>query len=162
MSDTSAPERFSLRPATEDDLLPIVKIEHKSYQSPWSEENLRAELTKPYSQFLVLTDDETDSQIAGYIVFWMLHEDCQILNVVVDLPFRGTGLAQRMIGHVVSLALKQGFSKITLDVRKSNTPAIQLYQKLKFGITQVRKAYYSNGEDAYQMTLDLRGEPIDF
>jgi [ribosomal protein S18]-alanine N-acetyltransferase len=162
MSDSSASDRLSLRPATEDDLLPIVKIEHKSYQAPWSEESLRAELTKPYSHFLVLTDDETDTQIAGYIVFWMLHGDCQILNVVVDLPVRGTGLAQRMIGHVVSLALKQGFSKITLDVRKSNTPAIQLYQKLKFSITQVRKAYYSNGEDAYQMTLDLRGEPIDF
>ena len=162
MSTVEPLESLSLRPATDEDLNSILLIEHKIHQAPWSEESFRAELTKPYSHFLVLTDDETDSKIAGYVIYWLLHEDAQILNIGVDLPFRGMGLGRRMVRHVIGEALRAGFTKLTLDVRKSNLPAIQLYQSLKFAITHVRKGFYTNGEDAYQMTLELSGSSLDF
>ena len=109
-----------------------------------------------------LTDDETDSRIFGYLVMHFLFEDAQILNVVVDLPYRGMGYAQRMIRQGVQEALRRDLKRMTLEVRKGNLPAVQLYQKLGFTITQVRRAYYSNGEDAYLMTLELVGERIEF
>jgi ribosomal protein S18 acetylase RimI-like enzyme len=40
-------------------------------------------------------------------------------------------------------------------VRKSNASAIALYQGLGFVITHVRKGFYSDGEDAYQMARYL-------
>jgi ribosomal-protein-alanine N-acetyltransferase len=143
---------FSLRPATTDDLPKILETEKKVHLAPWGEENFKFELSKPYSHFLVLTDDETDEIIAGYIIYWVLFDECQILNVVVESEFRGLGYAKKMIRQAAQTALQKGIKKVSLEVRKSNSPAIQLYQNLNFTITHVRKGFYSNGEDAYQMT----------
>lgn len=149
--------RSSLRPATADDLAAVMEVEAKVHLAPWTRDHFEAELGKPYSQTLLLTDDETDSQILGYIVFWILMDETQILNVAVDLPYRGLGYAQKLVRQVIQLALKQGAKRVILEVRKSNTPAIQLYQKVGFAITQLRRGGYSNGEDAYLMTLPLDG-----
>lgn len=150
-----AKQNFSLRPVAEDDFSKIIAIENQVHLAPWNEKHFRAELEKPYSQILVMTDDETDEVIAGYIVFWLMFEECQILNVVVDLPFRGRGFARSLVRKAVSLASDQSIKKVFLDVRKSNLPAIQLYQSVGFTITQVRKGHYSNQEDGYEMTLEL-------
>jgi [ribosomal protein S18]-alanine N-acetyltransferase len=152
-------EIFGLRPATEDDLSPILEIETKVHLAPWSLENFRSELTKPYSRFLVLSDDDTDCRVAGYIVFWGLEDGFQILNLAVDLPFRGLGMGKRLVGQAIKEALRKGAQAITLEVRKSNRAAIQLYQGMGFAITQLRKGFYSNGEDAFVMSLDLSGKP---
>jgi len=150
---------FSLRPATIEDLQQLVAIERQVHVAPWTEAHFAAELTKPYSYFYVLTDDETDSKIAGYIVCWMMFEDCQILNVAVDLPFRGLGMAKLMIRKAIALASVQGIKKVILEVRKSNMPAIQLYQGLGFTITHILKNFYGNGEDADQMAHLLLDTP---
>jgi ribosomal-protein-alanine N-acetyltransferase len=71
-------------------------------------------------------------------------------------------MAKEMIRCVVNQAIQHGASRITLDVRKSNLPAIHLYQSARFSIIQIRKGFYSNGEDAYLMALDLKGTVIDF
>ncbi|MFZ9595125.1 MAG: ribosomal protein S18-alanine N-acetyltransferase [Bdellovibrionia bacterium] len=146
---------WSLRPATTEDLSKILQIENQVHVSPWTEEHFRAEFTKPYSQFYVLTDDESDSQMAGYIVCWMLFDECQILNVAVDLPFRGLGLAKLMVRKMMMFAQNKGVNKMILEVRKSNMPAIQLYQSLGFTIQHIFKGFYSSGEDAYQMTASF-------
>jgi ribosomal-protein-alanine N-acetyltransferase len=155
-------ETHSLRPATLDDIPAIVAIEKKVHVAPWGEENFKFELSKPYSHFLVITDDETDSTIMGYIIYWILYEDCQILNVVVDIPFRGLGLGKQMIRQAAQTALAKGIKKVSLEVRKSNASAIQLYQGLRFLITHVKKGFYSNGEDAYQMVLLLEDRLPEF
>ena len=151
---------FSPRPAGIDDVGELVRIEKGIHVAPWDAAHFRAELEKPHSQILVMTDDETDSTIAAYLVFWFLFDEAQILNVGVDLPHRGMGLAKALIRQVIGLALKRQIQKVVLDVRKSNDAAIQLYQSLKFTVSQVRKGFYSNGEDAYTMTLDLTNEPL--
>lgn len=158
LSDQSPPQGtgdFSLRPATPEDLERIVEIESRVHQSPWSRENFEAELAKPYSHFLVLTDDETDSVIVGYVVFWVMFDECHVLNVAVDIPFRGKGHAKTMVRKAIHLATRKDIRKILLDVRRSNENAIQLYQRVGFVITHVRKSFYSDGEDAYQMALYL-------
>ncbi len=153
---------FSLRPATVDDLLKIVEIEKRSNISPWAEENFKAELFKPYSHFLIFTDDETDSIVAGFIIFWSMFEECQILNLAIDESYRRLGLAKQLIRKASSLAMQHGIKKVVLEVRKSNSPAIHLYQGLGFVITHIRKRFYGNGEDAYQMSLILENEPLQF
>jgi ribosomal-protein-alanine N-acetyltransferase len=155
-------EPLSIRPATDDDLPRLLEVEGRVHVAPWNEEGFKGEMSKPYSCVWVLTDDETDSKIAGYVVFWLLFDECQILNVAVDLPFRGLGHAKRMVRQVADQAVKKDLKSVTLDVRKSNLPAIQLYQGLGFSITAIRKGFYSNGEDAYQMRLPLQGDAIPF
>jgi [ribosomal protein S18]-alanine N-acetyltransferase len=153
---------FSLRPVTNDDLPEICRIEREVHLAPWSETSLKAEIEKPYSHLLVMTDDETDSHIAGYVVFWIMLEECQILNVAVGLPYRRRGLAKQMVRQVVSLAVKKGIKKVVLDVRKSNHAALQLYQGIGFAVVHISKAFYSDGEDAYRMLLSLEDDGLQF
>lgn len=156
----SNPDTCSLRPATAEDLPAIVGVENASHAAPWTLANFEAELAKPYSRFLVLTDDETDSKIYGYIVYWMMFDECQILNVVVAPEYRKKGYAALMIRQAVRDGVQKSLKRVVLDVRKSNLPAIQLYQKLGFLIARVQKSFYSNGEDAYSMELALQGEDM--
>lgn len=153
---------FTLRLATVEDLPRILAVENQAYPSPWSETHFRSELKKPYCRFLILTDEETDSVVAGYIVFWMLFDECQILNLAVSMDHRGEGYGKKMLRKAVDLAIRAGLKRVVLDVRKSNHPAVQLYQGQGFSIAHFRKGYYSNGEDAYQMVLELMARRVDF
>jgi ribosomal-protein-alanine N-acetyltransferase len=154
------PLSFSLRPASIDDIAKLVEIDARVNPAPWTAKNFEAELEKPYAQTLVISDDETDEIIAGYIVFWVMLDDCQILNIATDLPYRGLGFAKRMVRQACQNAIKNGLKSASLDVRKSNLPAIQLYQGLGFSISSIRKGFYSNGEDAYQMTNSLEDDGV--
>jgi len=51
---------------------------------------------------------------------------------------------------------KHNVSEIYLEVRVTNYPAINLYKKLNFEIVKVIPGYYSDGEDAYVMSLRLK------
>jgi ribosomal-protein-alanine N-acetyltransferase len=153
---------FSVRTATFEDITSLARIENQVHISPWSEENFQSELEKPYSHTLVLSDDDTDSILAGYIVYWLMFDECEILNVAIDLPYRGLGFAEKLIRTVVTAVMKLGLKRVILDVRKSNLPAIHLYQKVGFNIVHVRKSFYSNGEDAYQMVLNFNESGTEF
>ena len=166
MSDSSessfvAPA-VSLRPATPDDLDAILVIETKVHSAPWTKEHFEAEWSKPYSTTWLLTDDETDAKVFGYVVFWFMEDSVEILNIAIDLDHRGLGWAKLILQNVIREGVKREAKRLILDVRKSNLPATGLYQRAGFAITQYRKAFYSNGEDAYHMTLELDGTSIYF
>jgi ribosomal-protein-alanine N-acetyltransferase len=149
-------QSFSFRPATEEDLPGVLALEKVSYPLPWNEQQFKEEMLKPFCRFWVYTDDETDAQIAGYIVFWIMFEDCHILNVTVGLGWRGLGFGERMVRKALNEALKKDCKKIMLEVRKSNAGAMALYSKLGFFTEQIKKGYYSDGEDAHVMMLYLQ------
>jgi ribosomal-protein-alanine N-acetyltransferase len=165
MSDSSesilVPE-VSVRPATADDLDPIVAIESRVHLAPWTKQNFESEWEKPYSITWVLTDDETDTQVFAYVTFWVMDDTVEILNIAVDLPHRGLGFAKLLLQQVIKEGVRRSAKRLILDVRKSNLPAVGLYQRAGFGITQYRKGFYSNGEDAYHMSLALEGDDIAF
>jgi len=152
----------SLRPVTLDDLDAVTAVEARVHVAPWTKANFAEELVKPYSVTWVLTDDETDSEILAYCVFWAMGEAIEILNIAVDLPHRGHGFAKRILQQVIREGNQTGAKHLIRHVRKSNLPAVGLYQRAGFVITQYRKSFYTNGEDAYHMSLELDGAKLDF
>lgn len=152
------PESFSARPATEDDLPQILAIEKLAYPEPcvpWSQQAFLEELKKPFSHFIVLTDDETDSTILGYIVYWQIFDECHILNVAVHPDWRGLGHAIRLVRLAINAAVRKDQKRLFLEVRTTNKPAIELYQRLGFFIDHTKPKFYENGDDAYFMVLYL-------
>jgi ribosomal-protein-alanine N-acetyltransferase len=163
MSDEGNPLfQVSIRPATADDLGPILAIEARVHVAPWTRENFEKEWEKPYSTTWVLTDDDTDTLVFGYATFWMMDDSVEILNIAVTNEHRGLGFAKLMLQHIIREGVKREGKRLILDVRKSNLPAVGLYQRAGFAITQYRKAFYTNGEDAYHMALELGDSPTDF
>lgn len=160
MSDLAS--SLSIRPVTTDDLDAILAIEEKVHPAPWTRSGFEAELEKPYSRTWVLTDDETDSNVFAYTTFWVLEDSIEILNVAVSIESQGLGFAKKIMQSIIREGLAHGAKRLILDVRKSNLPAVGLYQKVGFAITQYRKAFYSNGEDAYHMSLSLEGAAFEF
>ena len=143
----------STRPAVEEDLESMLKIEAASYPEPWSAEHFRQEMQKPYARVLVLTDDETDAIILGYITYWVQVEGASLLNIAVAPNWRHFGFARRLMQTMVNEVVRDEIPKITLEVRESNSGAIALYQTMGFTKTHERKKFYSNGETAWVMEL---------
>lgn len=148
MEPTSEIPQFSPRPACSDDLEQILFIEQASYPEPWSADHFIAEMQKPYSKTLVLTDDETDASVVGYIIYWVQAEGASLLNVAVHPKWRGLGFAKRLIQEMIKEIVRDEISKIVLEVRESNQNAIFLYEKIGFKLTHRRAKFYSDGEAA--------------
>jgi len=144
---------MSLRPATEDDLPAILEIEQESYPEPWTESHFKQEMKTPYSRVFVLTDDETDSIVLGYLVYWLQAEGTSLLNVAVGQKWRGLGLGRLLLSAMIKETVREEIPRAILEVRESNQKAISVYEHLGFRKTHERKQFYSNGESAVVMEL---------
>jgi ribosomal-protein-alanine N-acetyltransferase len=144
---------MSLRPAVQDDLPQVMEIERESYPEPWTEKHFQQELTTPYARFLVLTDDETDSIVMGYLVYWVQAEGVSLLNIAVAQKWRRLGLGRIILATLINEAVREEIPRVILEVRESNTAAIHFYENIGFARTHTRPAFYSNGETAIVMEI---------
>lgn len=103
-----------------------------------------------YTKILVYEEKE---KILGFIMYTELEDSVDIINIIVDEQFRKKKVASCLIDYMIS-DLNNTVKLITLEVRKSNIPAINLYQKFGFEIVSIRKNYYKD-EDAYLMSRRL-------
>ena len=68
-----------------------------------------------------------------------------------------------MLQALVDEAKRQGASRMLLEVRVDNDPALALYQRFGFERMGLRKRYYQpEGIDAYTMSLDLKPRVVGF
>jgi len=131
-------------------LVSILEIERESFSDAWSENMFLEIFASPLAH--CFTAESTDGGLLGYIMFYLLPPEIQILNIAVKQSARN-----RQIG---SLLLKSALEYkdielFTLEVRESNLPAINLYKKLGFKIDGVRKNYYARPkENAILMSLE--------
>jgi ribosomal-protein-alanine N-acetyltransferase len=146
---------MSVRPAVEEDLDQIYQIEKRAYKHPWTKEQLLEEIDKKDSSFLVYTDDETDSVVAGYLVYRKEDNQIHILNVAVALDWRGLGMGKSLVQLAIKDAYRQQLERVFLEVREDNEAAIGLYTKCGFKIDRVQKGFYTNGDHAVHMSLKM-------
>lgn len=152
------------RPATDDDLEKVTQIEAKSIVPPWKKEEFAAELGKPHAHFWVLTDEETDQNIIGYIVFHFPAEQAHLITYAIDPDFRRKGWGKILLRQMISFVMRKGGESLILEVRKGNTAAVQLYQGLGFVVIRTLPKFYPDGEDAFVMLYKteqkrLMGDP---
>jgi [ribosomal protein S18]-alanine N-acetyltransferase len=73
------------------------------------------------------------------------------MNVAVDADRQRMGLASRLLGDLYA-RVDDVHARFTLEVRRSNTGAIRLYEREGFRAAGMRRSYYQdNGEDAVVM-----------
>ncbi|MGC8492511.1 MAG: ribosomal protein S18-alanine N-acetyltransferase [Syntrophobacteraceae bacterium] len=129
----------------ESDLPTILAIELDSQPEPWTEKSFREELGRK-SLFVA----RIRGKIAGYICFWCVSDEVQILNVAVREDFRRKGIARKLIEFALGSCRQATLA--TLEVRKSNRAARGLYESLGFRVTGERPGYYAtHGESAILM-----------
>lgn len=141
-----------IRNATGRDLPRILEIERLAFPSPWTLASFQRELTLPFSRIVVALP--ADSQlIAGFLCRWLIADECHVLNVAVHPESRRLGIGTVLMSEAISEAQSTGAGVVTLEVRRSNLPARQLYRKFEFEERRLRRHYYGPGEDAIIMEL---------
>jgi [ribosomal protein S18]-alanine N-acetyltransferase len=157
MPDLSdGPERYFIRRMKVGDLPAVREIERQSFSNPWSDNTFRGEIQNTAISFPMVAVRRPGEEVVGYIVFWLIREDAQVNNIAVQPGCRGLGLGEAMMRYAIARSLEAGATRITLEVRQSNAPALTLYRKLGFEILGTRKNYYTKpDEDAYVMALVL-------
>ncbi len=135
---------------TADDLPEITRLEAEIFSDPWPGDFFEDSLDRPYL-FTDVAEDE-NGVIAGYIQYSVILEDCEIRNLAVVPSRRQEGLGTLLLKSALSRAESLGATLVCLEVRASNLPARNLYEKNGFLPVQTRKNYYSSPrEDAVVM-----------
>ena len=93
--------------------------------------------------------------IAGFVGYWKMVDEVHIISIAVRRNFRRQGIGELLLQKALQQSRTYKFNEVTLEVRKSNTAAKNLYAKYGFQMVGIRKEYYKdNFEDALVMTLD--------
>lgn len=141
------------RRMTVADLDDVMSIETAAFASPWSRQFFLEELQAACARSILC---QRDGKPIGYVIYWELTGELDIHNVAVHPKYRRQGVARAMLSDIIQSAARRGFRRMTLEVRKSNDSAQNLYHSLGFVICGLRKGYYSdNGEDAWLMERKL-------
>ena len=128
----------------------VLEIERESFSDPWSENMFAELLASPVAHAYVA---ESGGEILGFIMFYNIAPELQILNLAVRRSARERQIGSRLIEAVLAL---DNISRATLEVRESNLPAISLYKKFGFKADGTRKDYYERPrEDAVLMSLEI-------
>lgn len=139
--------------ASVDDIEFIKLIEDESFKNPFSKEQIKYEIEEnPFSKYILCL---IDNKIVGFINFWITFNSATINQIAVSKLYRNKGIATKLIEYAENLLKKEEVEFFTLEVRKSNEAAINLYLKNGFMKVSEKKQYYDNGEDAIYM---VKGE----
>lgn len=130
------------------DIDAILRIEEASFTNPWSRQMYLSELENSGVSFLYLARD-THGIAVGFCSFWRVLDELHINNLAVDPAHRRSGVATALLSRALAHGKALGARRTTLEVRRSNDPARQLYERFGFTVAGVRYGYYSHPvEDA--------------
>lgn len=140
---------MEFRKATELDIDNLVNLEEINFHSPWTKDQFKYELLEnEFSNTIVVYEGD---ELIGYINYWVIFDNGQINKICVKDNYRRQGIASKLMDMASDDFKEKECFVITLEVRKSNVSAQALYEKYGFMNVLTKKAYYTDGEDAYYM-----------
>jgi [ribosomal protein S18]-alanine N-acetyltransferase len=177
MNDLDLP--YSVVPMELEDILQVSLVDRLSFTTPWSVSAYRYEIAEneaAYYFVVIPYDSQKDAEvdgrwigrlrrrfknsisdrfIIGYGGFWLLVDEAHISTIAIRPEYRRRGLGELLLLKMIEEAIALRAERVTLEVRKSNYNAQQLYYKYGFEVTGRRLAYYTDDrEDALIMTVE--------
>ena len=145
-----------IRPIREEDVAGIHEIEVLCFAMPWSRESILHDVKENVvARWLVLDSGEGD--VLAYAGMWFVLDEAHVCNVAVHPDHRRRGYGRMIFDALIELAQEKSMSMMTLEVRRSNTAAQNLYHACGFLDVGYRKRYYEdNKEDALIMYREFR------
>ena len=122
----------------------VAQLEKLCFSMPWSENSIRYELTNQLALWLVAVDGDV---VAGYVGSQSVMGEADMMNLAVLPDYRRKGIGEMLVKRLVEELTANAVSSLTLEVRASNTGAIELYNKLGFAQVGRRPNYYKNPKE---------------
>jgi len=150
-----------IRQAKLYDLPAMSRMERESFDSYQGPDDLSRELAKnDGSNYIAVT--ELDGEKVGYANIHIVRGESQLYAIAIDSRFRGQGIGEILLSHMIDKSRELGCNVMTLEVREGNTAAIELYKKMGFTEVGRRKGYYKKErEDAILMDKELASIEIN-
>jgi ribosomal-protein-alanine N-acetyltransferase len=163
LGKTVLQETFKLRRFTTNDLQSVMHINRVCLPENYTD-YFFIDLFKRFPETFIVA--EADGEVVGYIMcrielglsnygFGGIIKKGHVVSVAVLPECRRKGIGEALIEEAMSGMRLQGAKQCFLEVRITNTPAVNLYRKLGFEISRTVHGYYADGEDAYIMTKKL-------
>ena len=141
------------REAIRADLLAVFRIEKASFAQPWPYRAFERYLDEP--GFLVADTGE----VVGYVVADSVPNHGRPLghvkDIAVDPDYRGRGIGATLLERAIDVMCDRRARSVKLEVRASNTPALELYRRFGFVHRNTSPGYYADGEDALVLVHGL-------
>ena len=145
---TDGAAAFEIRRLNYPDLPQVIAIERRVFPTPWSLAMFVLEVSKQTGVCLAAV---SDGRLVGYLICSRYETVWHVMNVAVDSDFQRRGLASAMLAELYARVGDER-ARFTLEVRRSNSGAIRLYEREGFRAAGMRRRYYQdNGEDALVM-----------
>ena len=139
---------IEIRQAQEDDIPAVLEIERAVFSTPWTEGQLLSE--QGADKFFAIA--VRGGELLGYCILRTFGEEAELYKIAVEAHSRRRGIARLLMAAAMAYAAENSISKIYLEVRAGNVPAISLYKKYGFVAVGRRRGYYENPvEDAVVM-----------
>lgn len=136
----------TVRPITAADLPWVIKAD-QDFPHPWVPDSWYH--LAPHQHCFVL---ESAQELVGYTLFQYLEGDqsAHLLKIYLSPAYRGQELASFLFNEALQ---KIGLKEVFLEVGESNLAALKFYEKMGFNKIHLVKGFYSDGENAWLMTL---------
>jgi ribosomal-protein-alanine N-acetyltransferase len=138
-----------IRSMSRDDLDEVMELEKVSFASPWTRGMYQHELEKEEGCFLTARLGE---ELVAYGGMLLILDEAHVMTLAVREDMRRRGLGARLLLELIRTTEGMGARFFTLEVRRSNRAAIEMYGRFGFQIMGERKNYYlDNLENALIM-----------
>lgn len=141
-----------IRLAKDKDFEQFCFIENTCFKDPYPQNHLEYEFFK--NQLNEILVAECDEKVVGFIDYMVTFNSATINQIAVLPEYRKQKIASTLLKEMEKhfpTNLDDVVENITLEVRKSNEAAINLYKKDGYEIIVPKKNYYPDGEDALYM-----------
>ena len=149
-----------IRPMEDRDLPQVMDIENNCFLHPWQLKDLLYELHEnPVSNLYVVEYSNASlglKAVVGFIDYWVTFDSGTICQIAVHPDIQHSGVGSELMEEMLKDVKAKKVNSLTLEVRKSNEKAINFYKKHGFTISHIKPGYYSNGEDAIYMILEVK------
>jgi ribosomal-protein-alanine N-acetyltransferase len=128
----------AIRVMRQSDVAAVAAIECATYQYPWSIGIFRDCLLAGYTNVVL----DRGGEIIGYAVMSVAAGEAHLLNICLMQDFQRQGIGRRLLEHLMARARAFRADRIFLEVRPSNSGALNLYHAMGFEVLGVRRDYY--------------------
>lgn len=129
----------------------IIEIEKQSEYSHWTKQMFLLEAENKFSAFKII---KNDNQIIGFIIYRIVFDEAEILDIEIDKNFRGLKAGKHILNFAIEDIKKKNCKVIFLEVHQNNIIAQNLYKSFGFTQYSLRENYYKNSK-ALLMKLNL-------
>lgn len=142
---------LTISPLAEQHLQAVWEIEKSVHSHPWAQSMIN-DIESRGACHHVLLEGES---VAGYFYAQNIVGEVTLLNIAIAPDRQGKGLGRKLLDEFINFCQQKNADSIWLEVRQSNTRAVNLYESVGFNEVDRRSGYYpaENGrEDAIIMS----------